>query len=45
MNRPDADATWTIDLGLDAQIVVAVIWAQLCGLVGLVSITSVGAPP
>jgi len=40
MNRPDADETWTIDLGL----VVAVVWAQLCGLVGLVSVTSVGVP-
>ena len=44
MNRPDADATWTIDLGLVALIVVAVVWAQLCGLVGLFSITSAGAP-
>ena len=44
MNRPDADETWTIDLGFVALIVMAVVWAQLCGLVGLVSVTSVGAP-
>jgi hypothetical protein len=44
VNRPDAGETWTIDLGLVSLIVVAVVWVQLCRLVRLVGITSIGAP-